>query len=136
MDYRCPDARIVGTAELKDYRLLFKGSKSGNYLTVEPAEGYSVPLAVWAVTEDDEWNLDRYEGCPTFYYKQELPISVTGPSGRSVQKNAFIYIMREERPVGIPSHQYMVTCMEGYRNFGFDLQVLFRAYKESEEESE
>ena len=36
MAQRCPDAVYVGTAELKDYQLLFKGSQSGSYLTVEP----------------------------------------------------------------------------------------------------
>lgn len=36
MAQRCPDAVYVGTAVLTDYQLLFKGSQSGNYLTVEP----------------------------------------------------------------------------------------------------
>ena len=34
MRMRCPSARIIGTANLKDYELLFKGSKTGSYLTV------------------------------------------------------------------------------------------------------
>ena len=36
MAYRCPHAYPVGTATLPDYQLLFKGSKTGSYLTVEP----------------------------------------------------------------------------------------------------
>jgi len=51
MGYRCPQARPVGVAELKDWRLLFRGSGTGNYLTIEPALGFSVPVAVWAVTQ-------------------------------------------------------------------------------------
>lgn len=35
MRMRCPSARIIGTSVLKDYELLFKGSKTGSYLTVE-----------------------------------------------------------------------------------------------------
>ena len=62
MRWRCPGARIIGTAELQDYRLLFKGSKTGSYLTVEPEKGCTVPVAVWEVTEQDELALDRYEG--------------------------------------------------------------------------
>jgi len=69
MRFRCPGAKIIGTSKLDGYRLLFKGSQSGSYLTVEKEQGYSVPVAVWAVTEHDEANLDRYEGYPTFYYK-------------------------------------------------------------------
>ena len=30
MRWRCPGARIIGTSELQDYRLLFKGSKTGS----------------------------------------------------------------------------------------------------------
>ena len=33
MRMRCPSARIIGTSVLKDYELLFKGSKTGSYLT-------------------------------------------------------------------------------------------------------
>ena len=35
MKYRCPTARIVGTAVIRDYELLYKGSKTGSYLTIE-----------------------------------------------------------------------------------------------------
>ena len=54
MRWRCPGARIIGTSELQDYRLLFKGSKTGSYLTVEPKKGCTVPVAVWEVTDQDE----------------------------------------------------------------------------------
>ena len=64
MRWRCPGARIIGTSELKDYRLLFKGSKTGSYLTIEPEMGYTVPVAVWEVSAEDERALDRYEGYP------------------------------------------------------------------------
>ena len=46
MATRCPDAIYVGTAEIKDYRLLFKRGGSGTYLTVEPEEGSTVPVLV------------------------------------------------------------------------------------------
>ena len=69
MRMRCPTARIIGTSVLKDYELLFKGSKTGSYLTVEKKPGSTVPVAVWAVAENDEKALDRYEGFPNFYYR-------------------------------------------------------------------
>ena len=72
MAQRCPDAVYVGTAELKDYQLLFKGSQSGSYLTVEPKKGSTVPVLVWRISERDEHHLDRYEGCPSFYYKKMM----------------------------------------------------------------
>lgn len=33
MRFRCPTARVVGTGEIEGYKLLFKGSCSGSYLT-------------------------------------------------------------------------------------------------------
>ena len=67
MRMRCPSARRIGTSELKGYELLFKGSKTGSYLTVEKKPGSSVPVGVWEVTQADEKALDRYEGFPNFY---------------------------------------------------------------------
>lgn len=78
MRYRCPGAVPLGTAELEGYRLLFKGSKTGSYLTIEKADGYRVPVGVWSVTEDDEKRLDCFEGYPHFYYKTELDITYAG----------------------------------------------------------
>ena len=69
MALRCPTAKAVGTAVIKDYELLFKGSKTGVYLTIEPKSGAEVPAAVWAVETADEQRLDVYEGFPAFYYK-------------------------------------------------------------------
>lgn len=34
MLYRCPTARIIGTSTIPNYQLLFKGSKTGSYLTI------------------------------------------------------------------------------------------------------
>lgn len=128
MKYRCPAARIIGTSKLKDCHLLFKGSKTGSYLTIEPQKGSIVPVAVWEVTADDEIRLDRYEGYPHFYYKADLAISVKGiRTGKIRNRTAFVYIMREDRPIGIPSKQYVEVCAEGYQDFGFDLNPLLEA---------
>lgn len=136
MRYRCPDAKIVGTAVLNGWRLLFKGSKSGAYLTIEKDENGCVPVAVWSVSETDEQRLDRYEGFPSFYYKKELPVTISGiRTGRISKRNAFVYIMHEERPLGIPSSAYIKTCAEGYRDFGFDTEMLFEAVINSREEN-
>ena len=130
MRSRCPDARIVGTAELPGWRLMYKGSKSGNYLTIEQAEGYTVPVAVWAVSEQDERNLDRYEGFPAFYYKKELSVTMReSDSGTPRPVKAFVYIMHEERKLGRPAPGYVERCAEGYKAFGFDLAHLDEAYE-------
>ena len=47
MQFRCPDAVVAGTAVIPDYELLFKGSLTGAYLTIEPKQGSMVPVGVW-----------------------------------------------------------------------------------------
>ena len=127
MMIRCPKAKIAGTATLEGWELLFKGSKTGSYLTVEPKEGSKVPVAIWKITEEHERALDLYEGFPNFYYKKE--IEVTMNSGKKI--NAFAYIMHEERPAGIPTRAYLKTCKEGYDYFGFNKAYLQEAIEES-----
>ena len=135
MRMRCPTARMIGTATLENYRLMFKGSKTGSYLTIEPEEGCSVPVGVWEVSARDELALDRYEGYPTFYYKKELELPITGiVTGKVRQRNAFVYIMHEDRQLGVPSNLYMRICMEGYSDYGFDYDALWDAYEYSRQE--
>ena len=134
MRYRCPGAKPIGITVIPDYELLYKGSKTGAYLTIEPKNGSLVPIAVWAVTADDEKRLDIYEGYPNFYYKKEIRLPVKLASGKIRKVNAFVYIMHEERSIAIPSMTYIRTCEEGYRNFGFDVKYLDRAYMRSTKE--
>lgn len=130
MRMRCPGARIIGTSVIEGYQLLFKGSKTGSYLTIEPKDGAEVPVVIWEVTESDEKALDRYEGYPNFYYKKEMTLDIKGiRTGKVRRQDAFVYIMHEERELGIPSWYYVNTCLEGYRAFGFDEKYLFDAIR-------
>ena len=136
MKRRCPTARVIGTGFIEDYELLFKGSKTGGYLTIEKAEGKSLPVAIWKVTELDEQALDRYEGYPTFYYKADVEIDIKGiKTGKEYRKKAFVYIMHEDRDVGMPSKYYVMTCLEGYKTFGFSPKYLEDALLKSMEVS-
>ena len=131
---RCPDAVYVGTSKIKDRRLLFRGSMTGSYLTIEKKKGRTVPVVVWKVSDEDEEALDLYEGFPRFYRKEELEIEVHSlidgtPIGTVL---AFVYIMDETRPLGRPSSLYLRVCEEGYKRFGFDRKLLQRAVRESQ----
>ena len=134
---RCPSARIIGTSEVEDYRLMFKGSMTGSYLTIEPEEGCKVPVAVWDVTAKDELAVARYEGYPAFYYKTEMVLPIKGiRTGKVRRRRVFVYIMHEERKFGVPSYYYMRTCAEGYRYFGFDINTLVEAMAYSKARTE
>lgn len=128
MKYRCPTATIVGTSEIKDYELVFRGSKTGSYATVEPYEGATVPVLIWKIEPKDEKSLDAYEGYPNFYGKEDMELEVDGQS-----VSAMIYTMPDSHVLGMPSLRYVNTILEGYETAGFDNNILFEAIKDTEQ---
>lgn len=131
MKLRCPDAKAIGTAVIEDYELLFKGSKTGSYLTIEPDIKSQVPVGIFEVSPADEKALDRYEGYPVFYYKKAMKIPVKLANGKTKKLKIFVYIMDESRELGLPTVNYVETCLEGYRDFGFDKKHLDQAIRRS-----
>ena len=91
MKKRCPDAVVVGTSVLDGYRLMFKGSKTGSYLTIEKAKGHQVPLGVWEVSKRDLARLDVYEGYPAFYYRKRVNVPLKNKSGTQANVEGIIY---------------------------------------------
>lgn len=127
MKFRCPSATITGSSEIKDYELVFRGSKTGSYLTIEPKEGGSVPVLIWDIKPDDEKALDRYEGYPSFYGKEDMAVSVNG-----TEMTAMVYTMPTHHQLGLPSSHYVNTVAEGYKTAGFDLDILKEAIQSTE----
>jgi hypothetical protein len=126
MAYRCPTAKVVGASEIKDYELLFRGSRSSAVATVEPLVGSCVPVLLWKIRPKDELALDRYEGYPNFYRKELFPVEL---GGRSV--NAMVYVMNDGHSLGSPSDYYLNTILEGYKSAGFDSDFLEQAVEKS-----
>ena len=124
MAHRCPTARLLGQTEVEGYRLLFKGSLTGAYATIEPQEGGRVPALVWEIGEPDEASLDRYEGFPSFYYKKDLTVSLGGQ-----EVTAMVYIMDERRRLGEPGGAYYGVLERAYEKFGFPMGILQTALK-------
>ena len=132
MAYRTPDAEIVGTAMLKGWRLLFR-----QYATIKKNEKFETPVLVWKISEQDEKNLDRYEGFPRFYKKKNLQVNVTSLDGEDLgEVSAMVYIMTREavemrKMNPAPSNYYYSVLDAGYEDFGFDKKILRKALFES-----
>ncbi len=127
MACRCPGAKLLGTAWLNDYLLLFKGSKTGAYLTVEPETGSRVPIGIWQVDATNEHQLDIYEGYPTFYRKFEKQVDVCLADGSKKRVKIFFYALPTSAKLGLPTAHYLTTCLDGYEDFGFALSYLEEA---------
>lgn len=74
MAQRCPDAALIGTGRIDGYELLFKGSLTGCYATIERKASAFVPVVLWRISAADERRLDAYEGFPRFYYKRDVAV--------------------------------------------------------------
>ena len=128
MALRCPDAKVVGTGEIKDYELLFRGNRNGAVATVEPKKGESVPVLIWEISPRDEFNLDRYEGYPRLYGKEMLEVEMDGK-----REKMMAYTMTEGYAMGVPSEHYLATIRTGYQEAGFDEDVLMAGVEKSRE---
>ena len=115
MAYRCPNARLIGMGQLPNHRLEF-------YLhaTVERsrAHGASVPVAVWEIDEEDEKNLDHYEGFPKYYTKHKRKVVMDDGS----QIEGMVYIMNMIRPL-IPHASYYNGIRDAYIKLGIGFEI-------------
>lgn len=120
---RCPDTIPVGTTNLKNYRLVYKGAeKHYGYLTIEQCEQSTVPVAIYEISIIDEYRLDIYEGFPTLYTKVEVEIELDNE-----KVSALIYVMNPIFDYQIPREDYIQICEEGYSDWGFDNSHLHNA---------
>ena len=123
MTRRCPTAKVVGTAELEDWRLRFKGGDNSSVATVEPSAGDKVPILIWEIQPEDEASLDVYEGYPRLYRKEKMFVRIN-----KTIRLAMIYIMNADSyPYGNPSKSYFETIREGYVAAGFSPDLLMQS---------
>ena len=126
MRYRCPTAKFYGTGELQGYELQFKGRERSAFATIAPKEGASVPVGLWEIQAKDEKALDMYEGFPSHYFKENVPVQVGGK-----EVNAMVYVMNLRMNFNLPSPSYYATVHQGYRDCGLDTASLEQALQSS-----
>ncbi|PIE66050.1 MAG: gamma-glutamylcyclotransferase [Deltaproteobacteria bacterium] len=118
MRRRCPSARLVGAAILDGYRLGFAGrsaSWGGGVAALFRDPGNTVIGVIWAPTEEDLHDLDRYEGHPHAYRRKLLLVRAGGP--RRWRVNVYV---KETAEQTTPSDAYVKVIWRAYREHGFD----------------
>jgi gamma-glutamylcyclotransferase (GGCT)/AIG2-like uncharacterized protein YtfP len=116
MGRRCPDARLVGTARLPGYRFRVNGY---GVATIVPEGGAVVHGVLWELTEEDERELDEYEGVPDYYLKDVL--GVIDGSGQPLE--AMVYIARDSEPAA-PRRGYMERIVRAARHHGLPVEYV------------
>ncbi|MDT8900094.1 gamma-glutamylcyclotransferase family protein [Anaeroselena agilis] len=124
MAYRCPTARLQGSATLEGFKLTFRGPHGGAVANIEADPAGNVPVLLWEIQAADEAALDRYEGFPILYRKQTVSVEFNGQC-----RKVMAYVMTPGRRIGVPSTYYFNIIRDGYRSAGFKSDTLtFAAY--------
>lgn len=128
MARRCPFAQIYKTGFVEGYKLTFR---RGGYCNIEKAEGEKVPVLLWKITELCERALDRYEGYPSFYVKENITVAT-----EDGEEEAMFYIMSDAERGGyeLPSVYYYQTVKDGYEDNALPMEYLETAFEECKAE--
>ena len=127
MAKHCPTAKLIGTMELKNFRLVFRGGNACAVATIEKVKGDSVPALLWEISPQDEAALDRWICVPELYRKATTKVRRDGSP-----VDALIYILNSGKPQNKPSAFYYSTLLEGYRTAGFDAGILKAAVQDGD----
>ena len=115
MAHRCPDARLIGTGYIERAKLEFY-----IHATVERTRSRNscVPVAVWEISDEDEKNLDRYEGFPRYYVKKEWKVKMNDGS----EIKGMVYVMNLIRPQP-PTIGYYNGIFDAYNKLGLGSEI-------------
>ncbi|MET0278147.1 MAG: gamma-glutamylcyclotransferase family protein [Pseudorhodoplanes sp.] len=110
MRQRCPEARNIGCAILRNHRFVIMAN---GYATVVPQPAADVQGVLWRVSPRDLVSLDAYENIAGgLYLRSTLPVT---HDGQSVP--ALVYIGAEPRE-GAPRKGYMELVIAAARENG------------------
>ena len=110
---RCPGSRPVTAAELRGYRLAFRGN---GHADIVRQKGGVVRGALYEVTAADLAALDRYEGVPVYYHRITVVVKDAGGGTRK----AVAYKMRSDVTDATPSLSYVLTIARGCRDWNIE----------------
>ena len=118
MALRCPHSKPLDPTILKGWELEFRGVAN-----IVPNKDAEVPVLLWELDPRDIPRLDRYEGCPHSYFKENVEFELNGEKCVGMA-----YLMtKDTRQINPPSSYYMQTIWEGYLENGMDTSYLLEA---------
>ncbi len=111
MRWRCPGAKMVEIAQLRDFRFLIN---TRGLATIVPQKDCAVYGILWTITESDEEVLDHYEGVAVeLYYKTTVKIETKTAHDRE----ALVYIANDT-DAGTPWSSYLDNIVAAARRHG------------------
>lgn len=121
MAHRCPGSRVVCKGELHGWKLVFNIHAD---IIRTGREADVTPVIVWEIAPEDWRRLDRYEGFPRYYVKEEVETHLD--SGKV--ETCIAYVMAPGRKgYAPPEDGYFNIIREGYRAHDIDTSPLYAA---------
>ena len=117
MAWRCPKAEPLYGLQLNGFRLIFRGVAD-----ITQDEDAQINLGVFKITDECEVALDRYEGFPELYDKMYI----------TMDGEEFMTYQMVGHRIYPPSEGYYRSIEQGYRDFGFDTELLRKAKSHSQ----
>lgn len=117
MARRCPNSKRVGVKMLRGYELVFDSCA-----TVERNNEAVTPVLLWKIHKDDWRALDRYEGYPSYYRKEN--VNFRTKSEGAIEAAIYIMNRNPNKKYAPPPNSYVQRIVEGYKANGIDLRYL------------
>lgn len=124
MKHRCPRARPIRSMTVTNAALVFR-----HVADVITREDSFVQGGLWRITPECEAALDRYEGVASRMYRK-CYLDVI-PTAKKKKEKCLYYEMTATRGIYPPGQGYLNTIIQGYKDFGLDLEDLNLAVQES-----
>ena len=127
MEFRCPNAEVIGNVVVKDHRLAFRGNSRGNGVaSILPEQGGTgIGCVMEYYRKNAKKSLDYYEGYPYLYGKQDILVQCE--DGQELY--AAVYIMNEpyQSQPALPGKLYLEGILEGCRQNGLSENEIQKA---------
>lgn len=117
MKLRCPNAELVDTGIIKDYRLIFRRVADIMY---DPYCDEHVEIGIWKITDQCLEALDVYEGYPSLYRRETLEAESNSGWGTW---QGITYLMNSNS-YALPSPDYYGAIEQGYADCDLDFSKL------------
>lgn len=129
----CPGAIYVGFAQIKNYRLVFRGSAGMAHATLDKKARRKVPAIIYRIPWDNVRRLDDCNGFPKLCRKLDIALEVDNLFMMDPIETveAYTYVLSDDKPLNRPSATHLGYCREGYEIFRFDQKILDKACQES-----
>ncbi len=126
MQERCPGAKVVGLAALRDHRLVFPRNSDrwgGGVSSIQPAHADTVWGILYELEEEGLRALDGYEGFRAqgdqhnLYDREQVTVDLVRPDDGSIPRRvrAWAYVARPSNPTP-PSRRYLDAILRGARH--------------------